>query len=103
MPQSPTDIPHFAFTHHRIGLHKPVGENTANESSGVGSLVLLDEMSHLLEIDRVRGLGLAYLELSDKQGSPTAFETYRLRAFRLLESVRHDGMRDGDVDAALAR
>ena len=103
MPQSPTDIPHFAFTHHRIGLHEPVGNGPALGSSEVSHLVPVYDLSHLPKMDRLRGLGLAYLELSEKQASPAAFEAYRLRAIRLLESVRQDGLRDGDVDAALAR
>lgn len=103
MPQSPTDIPHFAFTHHRIGLHGLERDGSPGTVAAGSRLVPLHDVSHLAKIDQDRGLGLAYLELSDKQESPTAFEDYRRRAAKLLESVRQEGMRDADVDASLAR
>ncbi len=103
MPQSKTNIPHFAFTHHRIGLHGLDQDNSESDIPMTAELVPLSDTSHLDEIDQVRGLGLAYLELSDKQSSQLAFREYRLRANRLLESALADGMHDTEVDAALAR
>ncbi|MGH7127508.1 MAG: multiheme c-type cytochrome, partial [Planctomycetaceae bacterium] len=102
MPQSPTDIPHFAFTHHRIGIHES-RESTQNGPS-IGTLVPLSDVDGLSPAARQRGLGLAYLELSDHHaGSQEAFNEYRRRAGTLLESTLDRTPDDGQVLAALAR
>ncbi|HUY89209.1 MAG TPA: multiheme c-type cytochrome [Pirellulales bacterium] len=107
MPQSPTDIPHIAFTHHRIGIHRPAEETPVADQKnadepGFGDLTPLSDLSHLPEIERDRCLGLAYLEFAQKQDAP-ASEHYRRRAVELLESVRDRGLRDAYVEAGLAR
>jgi hypothetical protein len=99
MPTAPTDIPHFAFTHHRIGIHRP--EPSRDEAPVAGTLIPLDDVSHLAQIEQDRCLGLAYLQCSSN--SPDNEATYRGRAQELLEEVRVRGMLDPEVDAALAR
>lgn len=101
MPQVETDIPHIAFTHHRIGIHSeeimpPVDPREAE-------LVPTASVDHLPEIDRDRCLGLAYLEYSEKQASPDAAREFRRRAWQLLTAVHDQGLFDGDTEAALAR
>ncbi len=103
MPQSPTDIPHFAFTHHRVAIHQPQQNMGIQEPESMGRLLPLEDLSHLPQIEQLRCLGLANLEFSDKQSSPTAHDAYRQRAVRLLERVSQQGLRDGDVEASLAR
>ncbi len=109
MPQSPTDIPHFAFTHHRVGRHElnaspaePPAE-PATAQGVIGRLVPIHDLSHLPPLEQQRCLGLANLEVSDKQRSPAAHNTYRERAVRLLTGVHQAGLRDRDVEASLAR
>ena len=101
MPQVATDIPHIAFTHHRIGVH--LNDSPSGSGARLGNLVPFDDAPQLAEIDRQRNLGLAYLEYAEKQGNPTAFETYRSRAHELLVGVRQRGLPDPEVAAALAR
>src|SRR5262249_27696291 len=60
MPRGNTDIPHIAFTHHRIGKHT-VG--TAADPVAVPDLVPTDDQSHLSPADRERNLGLAYMQV----------------------------------------
>ena len=99
MPTAPTDIPHFAFTHHRIGMH---GQSPSrDEPSTDVSLVPLDDVSHLPQIEQDRCLGLAYLQCSST--SPEYAAVWSDRARKLLEELRADGMIDPEVDAALAR
>ena len=103
MPQSATDIPHFAFTHHRIGKHEPDKAEAKLKPPSIGRLVALYDLSHLPKIEQMRCLGLSYLELSDKQDSREAREAYRQRAIELLEQVSQAGLQDTDVEASLAR
>ena len=81
MPQSPTEIPHFAFTHHRIGLHD-VDQPPVDK--GIESLVPLVDLSHLPKIEQDRLLGLAYLQLSDTPGHTQGGVCFHLPAFGLL-------------------
>lgn len=101
MPQVSTDIPHVAFTHHRIGIHS---ETAADDDDGeLADLVPLEDVSRLPELDRDRCLGLAYLEFASTQRDDRAFKHYARRAAELLERVRRRGLKDAYVDAGLAR
>jgi hypothetical protein len=102
MPQVETDIPHIAFTHHRIGVH---GQEPAapTPKDAITRLAAHGDLSHLSERERDRGLGLAYLEAADKQPSAAAREAYQRRAHELLETTLARGGDDGEVKAALAR
>jgi predicted CXXCH cytochrome family protein len=104
MPQVDTEIPHIAFTHHRIGLHSSDAEHKASPQrlGQFADLIPLDDISQLSAIERDRNLGMAYFGLSQHQADPAA-SAYRERARRLLESVRSQGLSDGDVVASLAR
>ena len=101
MPRVATDIPHIAFTHHRIAVHSK--EEESRPLAGPGTLVPFEGVSHLPEIDRDRNLGLACLEFADKQSAPQSRQIYRARAVSLLEGVRRRGLSDPEVTAALAR
>jgi len=100
MPQVPTDLPHFAFTHHRIGIgHAKQYE----ESHGDGRrLVPLSDDSRLPQVERDRCLGLAYLELAGLS-EPQAARGYVERGYTLLRKVYAAGVRDSDMLAAMAR
>jgi hypothetical protein len=96
MPQSDTDIPHIAFTHHRIGRH---GRAPALAGGPTPDLSAIGDLGHLSLADRKRNLGLAYLELS--RGSAQE-ATYRARARTNLEAAHAAGLRDGATTEALA-
>jgi predicted CXXCH cytochrome family protein len=103
MPRVGTDIPHIAFTHHRIGIHAPEApQASTRQPHRFPGLVPFDDVSHFSEIDQERNLGLAYFGLSQRQADPDAVEAYRQRARRLLDNVRSRGLPDGEVAAALA-
>ncbi len=100
MPRSATEIPHLAFTHHRIGVHdRPV----ATKPAGEATLAPFADMSRFPEIDRQRSLGLAYLEAANRQRDPQRMQFQRARALDLLTGVRAAGLRDSILDASLAR
>ena len=103
MPQVATDIPHIAFTHHRIGIHDQTREAANDEERTFADLKPMTDISHLSELEQDRCLGLANLEFALLQTTPDLQRRYSARAAQLLESVRDRGAHDGSVDAGLAR
>jgi predicted CXXCH cytochrome family protein len=99
MPRGDTDIPHVAFTHHRIGKHAP---GQSKESDRTPELVPVNDDSHLTDLERQRNLGLAYLEASRNPQYARYAGAFRARTRTLLENVHAAGLRDGDVAEALA-
>jgi tetratricopeptide (TPR) repeat protein len=102
MPQVGTDIPHIAFTHHRIGIHDAAAGRPAPRPDRLPELVAFDDESRFSPLDQKRNLGMAYFGLSQRQTSMEAAEAYRDRAWRLLDSVRSRGLPDAEVTASLA-
>lgn len=112
MPVGPTEIIHLAFTHHRIGIHTPETKKPGQKEperreedeppESVEHLEPIHDLARLGEVDRLRGLGLAYYDHAALQGGPRA-EVELERAQALLERVRKRGLHDGQVDAALAQ
>jgi hypothetical protein len=101
MPQVSTDIPHIAFTHHRIGIHVDPKEDQPSPVAS-GRLVPLNELTDLTELQKLRCLGLAYYEYSHKQSDPAAAAHFRGEAIHLLKTVVASDITDGDVFAALS-
>ncbi|MBD3672285.1 MAG: hypothetical protein HUJ26_02050 [Planctomycetaceae bacterium] len=98
MPTTDTDIPHFAFTHHRIAVHLESPETSSKSApASLGKLVPLTETTHLSETELNRLTGLAYLEYAEKK--PRHYGEFMEQARSLLER----GDADGDGLAALAR
>ena len=104
MPQSPTDIPHFAFTHHRIGIHPQEQRVPQPATSVIADLLPIYSIYDRPEIVRQRCLGLAYVQLADTEGDSDgeAALYYQRRGRLLLEGVRAQGLLDPEVDVALA-
>jgi tetratricopeptide (TPR) repeat protein len=99
MPRGDTDIPHIAFTHHRIGRHKaqpPVA------SDRVPDLVLTDDNPQLTSLERQRNLGLAYVEVYRNPVNAKYAQVFASRARELLEAAYSAGLREGETAAALA-
>ncbi len=102
MPRSPTEVPHVAFTHHRVGIHDRSPEAPAAEP-GQEELQSLLDLSRLSPVDRKRSLGLAYLDQATRPENPWDAPRYRQRAWGLLSEAREAGLRDTTLDASLAR
>lgn len=100
MPQSPTEVRHVAFTHHRIGVHAE-GE-TKRTDSQQSVLVPMQDVSKLPEPDRERGLGLAYSELFlANPGDPSLARYWPMAELHLLRAYE-GGAGDPAVLVALA-
>jgi hypothetical protein len=102
MPRSPTEIPHLAFTHHRIGVHG--GKPPADSGPG-GRLQLgaFHDLGRFSDVDRRRSLGLGYLEAANRETDPNHAADFRDRALDLLSDVRAAGLKDPAVETGLAR
>jgi len=100
MPRSETDIAHLAFTHHRIGIHakKPDQERTP---AGPAALKPVLDLGRLGAVERARSLGLANLEMADKQRTPQLAAPYLTRTIDALTAVSDQGLRDPELLAAL--
>lgn len=103
MPRSPTDIPHLAFSHHRIGVHDRPATAPGATPAPADELVEFQGLSRFSDLDRRRSLGLGYLEAANREKDPTRADRYRVRALDLLLGVREAGLRDPSVEAGLAR
>jgi hypothetical protein len=113
MARGDTEIPHIAFTDHRIRRRPtprpadlgPGGALLPDDSSGrVPELVPVDDAPELASLDVRRNLGLAYFAASRSQvyaryGYAAAF---RERARDLLEGVDAAGLHDPETAMALA-
>jgi tetratricopeptide (TPR) repeat protein len=104
MPRGDTEVPHVAFTHHRIGKH---GAKAPPGNPLAITLVPIDENPHLGPMDRKRNLAVAYMEAyrNPVYSSPAYKgypETFRARARELLQEVYQAGFRDAMVLHALA-
>ncbi len=99
MPTSETEIPHIAFTHHRIGRH---GNETQAKSVEIPILVPVEDISKLDPIDQKRNLGLAYFEVYRDGLHPHLAGAFQKRALEQLEAVYRAGLKDGATMAALA-
>lgn len=99
MPQTETDIPHFAFTHHRIGIHRP-GSDTDSpapaDARAPRELVPYRLPPGLPPAERDRALGLAYLEYAAKHQAAYGYYLQAAREHLL------SGAKDGEALAALA-
>jgi hypothetical protein len=99
MPRGPTEIPHFAFTHHRVGIHSPdaaahrIADKPDELKAMPSSAVLTDD-------EQRRNLGLALLQYSDTADGQPFSAAYQGQARALLGSL---SQRDSEVAAALAR
>lgn len=100
MPTSSTDIPHVAFTHHRIAIHLATPHDV-DASNPV--LVPVQDTSQLPEIERERCLGLAYLQFSENGALEEASRIARQKSMDILTSVYDRGLQDGETLAALAQ
>jgi hypothetical protein len=103
MPRGDTDIPHHTFAHHRIGIHQAKGAPGGGEPDRDAELRPFLQLFDLGELDRQRSLGLAYLALSQRETDPARTGRDQHKALELLSGVRQAGLRDPDVEAALAQ
>jgi hypothetical protein len=113
MPRGDTEIPHIAFTNHRIVRRAPPRGTkpapgsalAAAPSGGVPELVPVEDVSGLAPLDQRRNLGLAYYTaFQDPVNVRHGFaDTFQERARDLLEAVDAAGLREPETAAALAK
>jgi hypothetical protein len=106
MPRGDTEIPHLAFTHHRI-LRDARTESPPTDPEAapkiLGDLRPLIDLHDWSKEDRQRSLGLAYAELAQRMESSPEAETYRRRAWALLIELHDAGYHEAHASATLAQ
>lgn len=102
MPTSATDIPHVAFTHHRIGIYPPEGPPNLpameRELPEARALVPASDTSHFTRGELAGLLGAAYDEYATRGNGRRFAEDYEERAYRLLR----EAWDSGDIDAGMS-
>ncbi len=113
MPRGPTDIPHFSFNHHRVGIHAEEAKN--DKLTEADQLVPVVDVSHLPQHERQRLLGLANDVfagklaggLNDETRDDPSYRTLSLvfanRGRQILEEVRSGGLRDPELEIFFSR
>ena len=113
MPRGSTDIPHFSFTHHRVGIH--TAKPNSDKLTDSNKLVPVMDVSHLPEHERQRLLGLANDtfaaklagglndELRDDPYHLALSKVVQERGRQILERVRASGLRDSEVETFFSR
>jgi hypothetical protein len=102
MPTAPTEIPHLAFTHHRIGIHRKQASDREPTQEGTELRPFLD-LSRLNPIDQMRSLGLAYVEAANQEKDVQRRDHFREKALELMTRVPSARLRDPTLDATMAR
>ncbi len=103
MPQTETDIPHIAFTHHRIGIHRDMDESPAAAAAVPVPLRTLLESAGTADAVQRRCLGLAYAEAAERMPTLDQRNWCLNRSRQLLEGVQDAADNDPEVPATLAR
>ncbi|MFO0906590.1 MAG: CDC27 family protein [Pirellulales bacterium] len=109
MPTSDTDIPHLAFTHHRVGRHDLTSSSTSGKhkpaTNDAAQLVpFRGWSSSTTRSDQLRATGLAYLDAATREENMRRRARFQTLSIRLLTQYREQtpGV-DGVVDSWLAR
>lgn len=108
MPSSKTDIPHVAFTHHRVGIHRKTPDQDDHPMKTSTRLKpFLDPPQQMSDLDRKLSLGEAYRQAMLFPANPrnAAQRTipFRRQALELLSSVYDAGVRDPDLEGSLTQ
>ena len=99
MPQVDTDIPHIAFTHHHIAVHRKTSD-TKSGLSDDSELKTIQDLSRFSDIERDRILGLGYYRLHFQR--PWSHDRFLARADRLLATATKKISGDTVMTAARA-
>jgi len=103
MPTTPTDLPHFTFTHHRVGIYDSALVAPSEDLPAEGTLVPVHEVERLDRSERQLSLGLAALELAERHKSSPSAVHYRKRGRETILQLAADGYLNEDMAVVLAR
>jgi len=103
MPRSPVDVPHLAFTHHRVGIHSERAADAPIAADRAADLRPFLDLPGLSAADQKRSLGEGYRLLSIRDPDAGRRGQYRRRALDLLTEARAAGLSDAGLEAGLAQ
>ncbi|QDU19717.1 tetratricopeptide repeat protein [Urbifossiella limnaea] len=102
MPTGRTDIPHVAFSHHRVGIHTDAAPPPPPRGSAREVLEPFHDLSRFGESARKRALGIAYTKGGAHTEIGPAARDLTRRGRDLLAEAWDAGARDSEVAASLA-
>jgi Tetratricopeptide repeat/Cytochrome c554 and c-prime len=97
MPRTATDIPHFTFTHHRVGIFNEPPAAPSKALPAQGTLVPVHDLSSLSEAERDYSLGLALIKVSTKTPNDPAALHYRQQGVERLQQLIQQGYRNQEL------
>ena len=98
MPKQDTEIPHTAFRHHRIGIHRDAGNET---EIAVGLSPILD-ITRLSPTQRNRCEALAKFQVAQEEPDNPNFKDYGFESAKALIQLKNIGKADADASTILA-
>jgi tetratricopeptide (TPR) repeat protein len=103
MPAAATEVPHVAFTHHRIGIHSaaPPPPQSRHSDLAAGQLIPIDTPD-LPAVEQVRLLGLVHFAQLKASGVGPGGNHHHRQAQQLLNDALQRGAGDARVRTALA-
>jgi predicted CXXCH cytochrome family protein len=103
MPRTKTDVPHVAFTHHRVGIYDGPPATKPGVRTQPARLKPFLDFARASAIDRKLSLGEAYRSAALFGTDPGRGPDYQRQAFDLLCEVYDAGLRDPDLESGLTQ
>lgn len=98
MPKKGSEVPHTAFTHHRIGMHVENG-NPNEVIAGLTPVLNTSDLSQSV-LDRCEAL--AKFQVMQEEPGESDFRNYGMDAARALITLKNAGKDDADSNTILA-
>jgi tetratricopeptide (TPR) repeat protein len=98
MPKQGSEVPHSAFHHHRIGIHR----DSQSASEVIAGLTPVLGAADLTSAELARGEALAKFQVSQEEPDNPSFRDYGIDAAKTLIQIKNAGNADPDVNTILA-
>ena len=98
MPAKGSEIPHTAFTHHRIGIHSDQSEG----NQVIAGLTPVLSTANIPKSALDRCEALAKFQVMQEEPESASFKNYGMDAARTLIELKNSGDDDSDTNAVLA-
>ena len=98
MPKKGSEVPHTAFTHHRIGIHS----DRESQSEVIAGLTPVLDTSGISQVALERCEALAKFQVMQEDPGANEFRNYGMDAARSLIQLKNAGKDDSESNTVLA-